>query len=205
MRHIVKVGLAVVRERRILMVRKKSGTSFILPGGKPKQGEGDRETLVRELCEEIACKLREASYLGDFTAPAADLADTIVTVRLWKGEIEGEPGPRAEIEELRWIDMASPEVLVAPSLSGKILPFLLLDARREGGSFNFDVFEQAVDLMAQWLARFRDERAEVTENDRLLAGHLAGALAANDLLATNTHPSALKGAAAARQRSGGLK
>lgn len=129
MRHIVKVGLAVVRERRILMVRKRSGASFILPGGKPEQGEKDCKTIDRELGEELDCRLLAASYLGDFTSPAADLADTIVTVRLWKGEIVGEPTPQAEIEELRWIDMASPEVLIAPSLAGKILPFLLRAGR----------------------------------------------------------------------------
>lgn len=50
--------------------------------------------------------------------------------------------------------------------------------------FNFDVFERATEIMALWLARFRSEDAEVTANDRLTAGHLAGALAANDLLVT---------------------
>ena len=48
-------------------------------------------------------------------------------------------------------------------------------------------FERAADLMAMWLARFRDESVEPpepTENERLMASHLAGALWANDLLNT---------------------
>ena len=193
MRHIVKVGLAVVRECRILMVRKHSGPSFILPGGKPKSGEKDIDALERELDEELGCALETAEYLGDFSAPAADLVDTTVTVRLYRGEITGEPVAQAEIAELRWIDMTSPEVSVAPSLSGKILPFLMLasgstdallvTAAGEGSStFNPSVFERATEIMAQWLARFRDDDAAITENDLLTAGHLAGALAANDLL-----------------------
>ncbi|MGY3581458.1 8-oxo-dGTP diphosphatase [Bradyrhizobium sp. USDA 4341] len=125
MRHIVKVGLAVVRDARILMVRKRNGLSFILPGGKLEAGESELEALIRELDEELGCRLVSAEYLGDFSAPAADLADTTVTVRLYRGEISGDPAPRSEIAELRWIAIASPEVAVAPSLAGKILPFLL--------------------------------------------------------------------------------
>lgn len=49
---------------------------------------------------------------------------------------------------------------------------------------NFDVFERAMQIMAKWLAEFRDEGSEPTENDRLTAGHLAGALSANKLLVT---------------------
>lgn len=44
--------------------------------------------------------------------------------------------------------------------------------------------ERATEIMAVWLARFRDEEAKPTDNDRLMAGHLAGALWANDLLNT---------------------
>jgi 8-oxo-dGTP diphosphatase len=125
MRHIIKVGLAVVRDGRILMVRKRTGLSFILPGGKPESDENELQVLVRELDEELGCRLVSAEYLGDFSAPAADLVDTTVTVRLYRGEISGDPVPRSEIEEFRWISIVSPEAAVAPSLSGKILPFLM--------------------------------------------------------------------------------
>jgi len=51
------------------------------------------------------------------------------------------------------------------------------------------VFERATDLMAMWLARFRvgDPCADETptDNERLTAGHLAGALWGNDLLNTD--------------------
>lgn len=48
--------------------------------------------------------------------------------------------------------------------------------------FNLDVFEKAADLMARQLALFRDDCAEPTENEKLMAGHLAGHLSANGLL-----------------------
>jgi 8-oxo-dGTP diphosphatase len=38
-REIVKIGLAVTTDNRLLLVRKKGGESYILPGGKPEMGE----------------------------------------------------------------------------------------------------------------------------------------------------------------------
>lgn len=52
----------------------------------------------------------------------------------------------------------------------------------EAGHFNIEVFERAMEIMAHWLAEFREEGSEPTENDKLTAGHLTGALMANDLL-----------------------
>lgn len=51
----------------------------------------------------------------------------------------------------------------------------------------FDAFERATEIMAHRLAFFRDEANDTpTENDRLLAGHLAGSLWANKLLSAKT-------------------
>lgn len=48
---------------------------------------------------------------------------------------------------------------------------------------DFDEFERATALLADRLAYFRDEENPVpTENEKLTAGHLIGALAANKLL-----------------------
>ena len=45
-------------------------------------------------------------------------------------------------------------------------------------------FYRARDIVADRLAFFREEDSEPTANDKLLAGHLVGALWANDLLNT---------------------
>lgn len=49
------------------------------------------------------------------------------------------------------------------------------------GCFNDEVFDRAMDILARRLALFRDSD-EPTENEKLMAGHLAGALAAADML-----------------------
>ena len=124
---ITKVGLAFVRNGRVLLVRKRGGKSFILPGGKPEAMEDDVQTLSRELREELGCEVSEARFEGVFHDAAADLRGTHVSVRLYVGNLQGRPTPSAEIEEARWFSLRSTPVRrVAPSLLNSILPHLRL-------------------------------------------------------------------------------
>jgi 8-oxo-dGTP diphosphatase len=126
-REIVKIGLAVTDDNRLLLVRKKGGESYILPGGKPELGEDDRQALIREIEEELGCgiDLESFSYLGSFSDRAADLDNTTVTVRLYAARLTGSPSPQSEIEKLEWFrpDGGS-DLFLAPSLQNHIVPFL---------------------------------------------------------------------------------
>ena len=126
-REIVKIGLAVTDGNRLLLVRKKGGESYILPGGKPELGEDDRQALVREIEEELGCgiDLGSFSYLGSFSDKAADLENTMVTVRLYSARLVGAPSPQSEIEQLEWFRPdADSDLSLAPSLQNHIVPFL---------------------------------------------------------------------------------
>jgi 8-oxo-dGTP diphosphatase len=124
---IVKVGLAVMHENRLLLVRKRGGKSYILPGGKLEAGENDLEALVREIDEELGCALDRETlvFLGAFSDVAADLTNTLVVVRLYGAQLVGAPKPKSEIECLTWFapDLSEP-VTLAPSIQNQILPFL---------------------------------------------------------------------------------
>ncbi|QIG95939.1 NUDIX hydrolase [Bradyrhizobium sp. 6(2017)] len=126
-REIVKIGVAVTAHKRLLLVKKRGGSSYILPGGKPEAGENDHQALAREVAEELGCALDIGSldYLGSFSDVAADLIDTVVVVRLYAARLSGAPRPCSEIEEVQWFDPADAVgVALAPSLQNSILPFL---------------------------------------------------------------------------------
>ena len=124
---IVEVVGAVIRdaEGRLLTVRKRGTSHFMLPGGKPEPGEDDFTALARELSEEIGVDLVSATLLGEFEAAAANEPGATVRSHAYLVEIEGEIAIQAEIEDLRWIDPARPpEVPIAPLLAACILPAL---------------------------------------------------------------------------------
>jgi 8-oxo-dGTP diphosphatase len=125
-REILKIGVAVTHEGRLLLVRKKGGSSYILPGGKPESGEDDLQTLIREIAEELGCGLDAASvrFLGAFSDVAADMNETRVTVRLYSASLVGNPLPRSEIESLKWYCPKTDGGPLAPSLEKQIIPFL---------------------------------------------------------------------------------
>jgi 8-oxo-dGTP diphosphatase len=131
-REIVKIGLAVTDDNRLLLVRKKGGESYILPGGKPESGEDDLQALIREIEEELGCgiDLETFSYLGSFSDTAADLLNTRVTVRLYAARLIGSPSPQSEIEKLAWFRPdAESGLSLAPSLQNHIVPFLCSNGR----------------------------------------------------------------------------
>lgn len=124
-RELMKIGLAMIKEDSLLVVRKRGTICFILPGGKPEGRENDLEALRRELREELGCVVVAPRYAGAFTDKAADLQNTVVTVRLYTGTLRGEPQPASEIEELAWLKLTQPVNLpLAPSITNKILPYL---------------------------------------------------------------------------------
>jgi 8-oxo-dGTP diphosphatase len=122
---IIKVGLAAVVNGQLLVLRKRGGRTFILPGGKPEDDEDDRTTLLRELDEEIGCSATDLHFEGAFVDQAADMQDVEVEVRLYTGRLIGTPSVRSEIEEMAWIQLdADPQVPLASSIIRKILPHL---------------------------------------------------------------------------------
>lgn len=128
MSRVLDIVTAVIRDAdgRMLLVRKRGTTTFMKPGGKRDGGEDDLSTLVRELEEELGCRLVAAELLGRYSAPAANEAGFTVQSATYLASVEGDIAALAEIEELAWIDPAAPGALrLAPLLTEAVLPALL--------------------------------------------------------------------------------
>jgi 8-oxo-dGTP diphosphatase len=124
----VEIVAGVIRDvgGRILTVRKRGTTAFMLPGGKREAGESDIAALSRELSEEIGCDLITADHLGTFDAPAANEPETRVYGSIYLAVVAGDAVAKAEIEELLWVDPKSPpSVRFAPLLERQVLPRLM--------------------------------------------------------------------------------
>ncbi len=128
MRKLFKYGLAVVRDKKLLVVREHGTSKFLLPGGKPENGESLEEALSREVKEELDANVKPGSlkFYGIFEDVAANEPDTVIQISLSLGEVEGDLKPSSEIEELAWIG-SDHEVVLAPSIRNKILPALIRD------------------------------------------------------------------------------
>ena len=104
----IVVSAVVVRDEQgqVLVVRKQGTSRFMLPGGKPEQGEDAAETAVREFAEELGPELapEDLRALGEFVAPAANEPGHTVRGAVFEHPYVAVGEPRAEIAELRWLD-----------------------------------------------------------------------------------------------------
>ncbi len=122
----IAAALLIGPDGRTLLVRKRGTEAFMQPGGKIEAHEQPARALARELEEELGLVIdpTHASYLGSFSAPAANEPGFVVQAELFLLTIDANVTPAAEIEEVRWIDPATDgDLTLAPLTRDVILPF----------------------------------------------------------------------------------
>jgi 8-oxo-dGTP diphosphatase len=127
---IISIVAALIRDEagRVLLVRKRGTSAFMQPGGKRDPGEDDATALARELDEELGCQVVSGStrHLGEFVAPSAHEPGFQVRASVYAVNVEGAVAPRAEIEEIAWIDPVQASGLtLAPLTRDHVLPLAL--------------------------------------------------------------------------------
>ena len=126
---IDKVGGIIIKNKKVLVVRKKTKENFpefIIPGGKRETGETDVETLQREIQEEVNLKVVKAEYVDEYE-DIAIFEKVPSVVKVYLGEVEGEVNVDNEIKEFCWIDKDYKKngIKVASILEKFVLPELI--------------------------------------------------------------------------------
>lgn len=109
---INKVGLAIFKNRKVLMARScRNAEIFYTLGGKIEPGEDDEACIVREVREEASTSIAPDSlrFLKSFKANAHDKPNTVVNLRLYTASLESEPIAASEVEELAFLNTRSHE------------------------------------------------------------------------------------------------
>ena len=124
---IEKIGLLVFKDKKFLMVRShKNEEVFYLLGGKIDKDESDIECIKREVKEEINCDVDETgiTFLNEFQDVAHGKENTLLKIRVYKGELIGHPKASSEIAEVGWFDSNSPKKHFSEVAQRKYLPWL---------------------------------------------------------------------------------
>jgi 8-oxo-dGTP diphosphatase len=109
---IVVSALALIRDRRLLMVTARGRDVLYLPGGKLETGESAAEALVRESREEVAVELDPSTVVELFTVRTQAHGEPDgreVHMTLFSADLDPsspEPVASAEVGALHWVTAA---------------------------------------------------------------------------------------------------
>ncbi|MGE6992255.1 NUDIX hydrolase [Stutzerimonas zhaodongensis] len=128
---VLKIATACLLDEagRVLIVRKRGTHAFMLPGGKIEGEETPRQTLERELHEELDLLMEPSKLesLGHFQSRAANEPDHWVEADVFIARLEASVKAQAEIDALDWLEVnAERQGHLAPLLREQVLPALRL-------------------------------------------------------------------------------
>jgi 8-oxo-dGTP diphosphatase len=111
------ICVVVIENGCILLVQKHE--TWILPGGKPEDGESDIQCLIREVSEELpSLRLQNPKYIGAFTGITPHKNDELCA-EVYIANSDGEITTAAEINAAKWVN--EPEEYNLSDITRKIV------------------------------------------------------------------------------------
>jgi 8-oxo-dGTP diphosphatase len=107
---ILVSAVAIVRERRVLMVTARDRDVLYMPGGKIDAGETPAQAAVREAREEIAVEIDPARVSRLFTVVTQAHGEPdgrLVRMHVFAADTDATPKPAAEVSALHWVGTES--------------------------------------------------------------------------------------------------
>ncbi|MGK9147971.1 NUDIX domain-containing protein [Plantibacter flavus] len=107
---ILVSAVAVIRDRRVLMVTARGRDVLYMPGGKIDAGETPPEAAVREASEEVALALDAAAVELLFTVVTQAHGEPdgrLVRMHVFAASTDAEPRPSAEVSAVHWVGTES--------------------------------------------------------------------------------------------------
>lgn len=103
---ILTSTIALVRDRRVLMVTARGRDVYFMPGGKIDPGETPAQAAAREAHEEVALELDPAAleHLFEVAVQAhGEPEGRLVRMHVFRAFTDAEPVPSAEVEAIHWV------------------------------------------------------------------------------------------------------
>lgn len=103
---ITKAAAIVIKNKRVLYLRKKDFLFYILPGGRIELGETPEQALKREMGEELSTDIEIKGFLGNITGCGFNQTLdelTPVSLDLYLVNLCNEPSLSGEIHDKSWV------------------------------------------------------------------------------------------------------
>lgn len=122
---ILVAAIALIRDRRVLMVTARGRDVIYMPGGKIDVGESAAEGAAREAWEEVELQLDPAALTEMFTVVIQAHGEPdgrLVRMQVFSAETDAEPRPSAEVSALHWA--STDDLFRCPPAGGEVLRLL---------------------------------------------------------------------------------
>jgi len=97
-----RIVAIIIKNNKLLLVKGKKYSELWTPGGKVENGETEKETLVRELKEEVNLKLLSLNFFRKYFLKSPYDVNWMTETKCFLVKAGGDPKPGREIESIIW-------------------------------------------------------------------------------------------------------